>query len=296
MSGHAQGNGLEHVSGSRVRAMVSVGDAVRWFRTLPEMRSLVENCYWDEDRCAALGRFRASDEFGEILAVLRCHGVRPGALVLDLGAGNGTAAHALLSAGYRTVALEPDGDDTVGYRAIEQLNVAAARAVPAVAALAEWLPFKSAAFDAVYCRQVLHHVPDLGAAARELRRVLRPGGVFLATREHVVDDQEQLVAFLAQHPVHQLVGGENAYRLDDYVGALRAAGFKRIRTIAPMESVINYFPLTPSECERWCADRLSLRFGTRLGGLLARVVAVRRAYARLNGGAPGRMFSFVANA
>src|SRR5262249_62001945 len=42
-------------------------------------------------------------------------------------------------------------------------------------AAAESLPFADSSFDRVWGNAVLHHL-DLGQAARELRRVLRPGG------------------------------------------------------------------------------------------------------------------------
>jgi ubiquinone/menaquinone biosynthesis C-methylase UbiE len=42
---------------------------------------------------------------------------------------------------------------------------------------AEGLPFEDESFDLVFGHAVLHHIPDLDRAAREFRRVLRPGGV-----------------------------------------------------------------------------------------------------------------------
>ena len=41
---------------------------------------------------------------------------------------------------------------------------------------ARTLPFPTARFDAAICSEVLEHVHDFRAAARELARVLRPGG------------------------------------------------------------------------------------------------------------------------
>ena len=41
----------------------------------------------------------------------------------------------------------------------------------------ERLPFRSESFDVVYSNGVLHHTPDTAGAIREVRRVLRVGGV-----------------------------------------------------------------------------------------------------------------------
>jgi SAM-dependent methyltransferase len=45
----------------------------------------------------------------------------------------------------------------------------------------ENLPFDDGAFDLVTATDVLEHIPDDGGAARELRRVTRPGGSLLVT-------------------------------------------------------------------------------------------------------------------
>ncbi len=49
--------------------------------------------------------------------------------------------------------------------------------VTTVATEAEELPFADESFDLVFGHAVLHHIPDLGRAFTEFRRVLRPGGM-----------------------------------------------------------------------------------------------------------------------
>jgi SAM-dependent methyltransferase len=49
--------------------------------------------------------------------------------------------------------------------------------VQTVCTEAERLPFPDDSFDLVFGHAILHHLPDLDAAFREFRRVLRPGGV-----------------------------------------------------------------------------------------------------------------------
>jgi ubiquinone/menaquinone biosynthesis C-methylase UbiE len=41
------------------------------------------------------------------------------------------------------------------------------------------LPFEDASFDLVLSQNVFHHIPDWRAAAEEVARVIRPGGLFL---------------------------------------------------------------------------------------------------------------------
>lgn len=56
----------------------------------------------------------------------------------------------------------------------------ARRGVLTQVALADDLPFADASFDVVYAGWMLYHVPDVDAALAEVRRVLRPGGTFVA--------------------------------------------------------------------------------------------------------------------
>ena len=92
---------------------------------------------------------------------------------LDYGCGHGMAAVVMARAGAAVTAF----DLSPGY-ASEARERAAANGVviECVTADGEQLPFPDASFDAVWGNAILHHL-DLAKAGRELKRVLKPGGV-----------------------------------------------------------------------------------------------------------------------
>jgi SAM-dependent methyltransferase len=160
----------------------------------------------------------------------------------------------------------------------------------------EALPFPDGRFDVVYARQVLHHARDLDALVRECARVTAPSGVVIAAREHVVDDDDQLRAFLASHPVHRLAGGEHAYRLAEYLRAFRRGHLGDPEVLGPFESVINAFPMCRDEAElrAFPSRLLEERFG-RIGRTAALVPGVAAWVSRwIASRVPGRLYTFLA--
>jgi SAM-dependent methyltransferase len=138
------------------------------------------------------------------------------ARVLEVGAGEGELARALISAGYDVLAIDPAGSGEP------------VRAV----ALAE-LDEPPASFDAAIAVVSLHHVEPLGESLRRLAEVVRPGGALVldeidvdcfderAARwwlehgaagghrgdehgDHAPGTPEEIVAFLRHH-IHDLV-------------------------------------------------------------------------------------------
>lgn len=92
-----------------------------------------------------------------------------GAQVADVGAGTGKLTRALVAAGARVTAVEPDA-------VMRERLQAAVPGVEARPGAAEALPLADGAFDAVTYGQVWHWVDPVAAGA-EAARVLRPGGV-----------------------------------------------------------------------------------------------------------------------
>ena len=107
---------------------------------------------------------------------------KAGESVLDVGCGTGTlaiAAKRRVGGGGRVHGIDASPEMIVRAR------LKAKRAGAEVTfdnALVENLPFADGVFDAAMCTTMLHHLPDQARrqCLREVRRVLRPGGRFLA--------------------------------------------------------------------------------------------------------------------
>jgi SAM-dependent methyltransferase len=276
----------------RTRFKYTWEEAVEILRDDPAHQQLVRDAYLTRDLVGNARRFAASDEFSEAHALLAAH--VPGARrVLDMPGGNGIATYAFAAAGYEVTAVEPNPSASVGRGAIDAVLRETNQAAEIVEAYGESLPFADGCFDVVYVRQGLHHASDLPRMLRELARVLRPGGVLLACREHVVDDYgRSLEAFLASQVDHQLYGGEHAFTLADYRAAMLDAGLEILRQFGPYDSAINAHPNTPEVLRR---KVLESRPGRLLRKLLPDdAVAAIGGWCVRHRKTPGRMYTFVA--
>ena len=273
-------------------------EAIRRLRAMPEKAELVKNAYMDEDNLVAAKRFFASEECAELLTLLKANINRPPPWeVLDTGAGNGISSYAFARQGYKVYALEPDPSMEVGSGAIKRLAKSEGLDIEVLESGAEQVPLEDSSVDLVYVRQALHHASDLERVLTEAVRVLRPGGTFLATREHVVDDDKQLKEFLDSHPLHKWFGGEHAYRLEEYTGALRASGLEIKLVLAPFDTVINYFPMSKVDFEKACRQYASNKYGAFIGGMIGSKDWYVRRYAAMRSRTnkhPGRLYSFLA--
>jgi SAM-dependent methyltransferase len=110
---------------------------------------------------------------GPFLVPLREAGVRT---ILELGCGTGNDAARLAGEGYSVTAVDLSGE------AIKQARARFGSMVRfAVADIAQRLPFTDGSFDAVMSNVAMHMFPDgvTRALFAEVRRLVRPGGLFL---------------------------------------------------------------------------------------------------------------------
>jgi SAM-dependent methyltransferase len=269
-------------------------ESVRWLLSQPQYEQIVKDCYYDQPLETAFQRYIASEEWRAVKSLLPSGG---GAAV-DIGAGNGITSVALASMGFSVVAVEPDPSQLVGRSAIASLAAAVGVALQVEDGTLESLPLPDRAADLVFTRQVLHHARDLPRAAKEVHRVLRPGGAVIAIRDHVISSERQLPSFLESHPLHRLYGGENAYTEAFYAACLEGAGLRVVKRLRSFDSPVNFAPHTRDTLREALVSRVP---GPRiLGQFLGAIAGNPRVFdfmLRLMSVIdfrPGRLVSFVA--
>lgn len=275
----------------------SYEQAVQWLRQQPDYQELVRLAYLQADTLEAAQLFEQSEEWQETIHYLQ---LNDGPLtVLDVGCGNGIVSYCFARLGHRAIAVDPDLSDDVGLGATQRL---AARCdlteITTQQAFAEALPFATHQFDRVYCRQALHHFGDLDRGLAECARVLKPGGLFFAVREHVVSDRAQHQQFLHNHVLHQRHGGENAYPVERYHQGLQQAGFTIKACFGHFDTVINHYPTPRAEVEDWFMQALTqkLKVPAQISRHIVRMPWFNQQYRRHISRAytvPGRLYSFL---
>ena len=267
-------------------------DAVSWLMSQPEQQEIVKACYYDTPLKSAADRYWQSSEWQAIREFFPACQEK----ALDIGAGNGIASYALAKDGWQVEALEPDASNLVGVGAIRQLASECNLPINTVQEFGEQLPFTDNCFDLVFARQVLHHAQDLSQLCREIYRVLKPGGVFIAVRDHVVATKADLPKFLDTHPLHQLYGGENAYLRSEYIEAIESANLIVKKVLDAFDSPINYSPHTQDTLKQELSTRLN---SLPIAGLIDKILlnnavfpSVLKLLSKLDR-RPGRAISFI---
>lgn len=115
----------------------------------------------------------------------------PGMRLVDIGAGTGAFASAFSDwFDLEVVAVEP----STAMRA----RIPRTPSIRVLEGDATALPLPDDAADAAWLSLVIHHIPDLEAAAHEIGRVLRPGAPVLIRQGFTIDDRIELVRWFPE--------------------------------------------------------------------------------------------------
>jgi|WetSurMetagenome_2_1015567.scaffolds.fasta_scaffold14468_2 ubiquinone/menaquinone biosynthesis C-methylase UbiE len=147
------------------------------------------------------GRRWSQDDFQCMAGWLRPY-VPSGGVLADLGGGTGELGAGLArELGAGAVIIDPTPQMLRRVDALPWVSVRLASA--------EALPFPDAFFHALVCSDAFHHLRDQEAAAREIARVVRPGGGVLILDMHPVG-RDRIWGLL-----EKLLGEPAAFRAPD---------------------------------------------------------------------------------
>ncbi|MBN1921626.1 MAG: class I SAM-dependent methyltransferase [Anaerolineae bacterium] len=159
-----------------------------------------------------------------------------GRRVLDVGCGVG-----MYTSAFRHRTPEVFGIEVEFSRALEGRE----RAQGIAQAVGEALPFADASFDVVFSHEVLEHVRDDGACAREMVRVTRPGGrivIFVPNRLYPFETHGIFVRGryrFGNIPLVNWLPTPLRNRLAPHVRAYTARGLRRLFEGLPVKVVLH---------------------------------------------------------
>ncbi|MEX2614588.1 MAG: MerC family mercury resistance protein [Alphaproteobacteria bacterium] len=195
----------------------------------------------------------AVDSFAGVGCPFNAGTPRPGERILDIGSGAGVdsmiAARAVGPSG-KVYALD------ITPAMVEKLRHTAARAgldnIDAIEGDAERIPLPDASVDAIISNGAINLVPDKRRAAREMFRVLKPGGrmqiadivIHRPVTPDCLDDPKQWAECVVGATVD-----------DDYLDMFRDAGFEAVEIVRSYD----YFAHSPSAETREIAEGFGAR-------------------------------------
>jgi trans-aconitate methyltransferase len=165
-----------------------------------------------------------------------------GERILDLGCGDGQLTARLVATGAIVTGVDASAD---------MVAAAQLRGIDAIAGNAENLPFPDADFNAVFSNAALHWVRNHEAMLAEVRRVLRPGGRFVAEmggHGNIAAVQVAFMAVLARHGYADAEDGVNYYPTpESYRRRLERTGF----TVERIDLIPRPTPLGDGGMAEW---------------------------------------------
>lgn len=174
--------------------------------------------------------------------VLEWLDAKSGETILDIGCGDGQLTRRIVATGAAVCGIDSSPEMVAATRAL---------GIQAEVAHVEALPHANETFDAVFSNAALHWVHDQDAMMAEVRRVLKPGGRFVAEmggHGNIAAIRVALMAVLARHGYADREDGVNYYPTPEgYTRRLARHGF----TVEQIALIPRPTPLPESGMYGW---------------------------------------------
>ncbi len=166
-------------------------------------------------RCAFLQKYGSNQQgwFPWIFETLENLG--PQARVLELGCGTGLLWKSCTERIPRDWVITLSDFSEAMLQAAWRNLVVTGRAFKYKLVDAGSIPYPDGSFDIVIANHMLYHLPELPAALKELRRVLRPGGHLLATTSGEKNMQELNTWIQHIHPAKKFIPYKRSFSLEN---------------------------------------------------------------------------------
>lgn len=151
--------------------------------------------------------------------------LKPGAKVLDLGAGYGGAArHLAREHGAHVTCLNLSDKENARNRELTEEQGLSGR-IEVVHGAFEDIPFPEASFDILWSQDAILHSGDRKRVLDEAARVLKPGGEFIFTDPMQADDADD---FQKLKPIYERIHLPNLASFAFYEAELHTRGFQTV--------------------------------------------------------------------
>src|SRR5580658_8560199 len=174
--------------------------------------------------------------------VLEWLAAKPDEHILDLGCGDGQLTRRIAITGAKVAGVDTSPD---------MVAAARQRGIAADVGDAGDLPYAEGMFDAVFSNAALHWVRNQDAMMVQVRRVLKPGGRFVAEmggHGNIAAIRVALMAVLARHGHADREDGVNYYpTAEAYARRLKSHGFR----VQQISLIPRPTPLPESGMEGW---------------------------------------------
>ncbi len=184
---------------------------------------------------------------------LQCYFDTGGERVIDVGAGTGLWASALTT-WFKAAVVGVEPSQSMRTEAQHKRNHAD---IAYVGGRAEQLPLKKTSCSCAWVSTVVHHISDLSAAARELRRVLLPGSPVLI--RNAFAGRTEGIPWLDYFPSAKPLAERRWGTVSDVTTAFETAGFK-------LEALQRVAEVTDASLSAY-ADRIRVRTDSTLAAL-----------------------------